>query len=47
MREARAAVRIKSEHIARVSDVGKLDNGSPYILMEYLRRSEASCPRSP
>ena len=36
MREARAAVRIKSEHIAHVSDVGKLDNGSPYILMEYL-----------
>jgi serine/threonine protein kinase len=36
MREARAAVRIKSEHIARVSDVGQLPNGSPYILMEYL-----------
>ncbi|MEA2751339.1 MAG: eukaryotic-like serine/threonine-protein kinase [Myxococcales bacterium] len=36
MREARAAVRIKSEHIARVSDVGTLDDGSPYILMECL-----------
>lgn len=36
MREARAAVRIKSEHIARVSDVGQLPDGSPYILMEYL-----------
>ena len=36
MREARAAVRIKSEHIARVSDVGQLADGSPYILMEHL-----------
>src|SRR5882724_546560 len=27
-REARAAVRIKSEHVARVSDVGTLDNGA-------------------
>jgi serine/threonine protein kinase len=42
MREARAAVRIKSEHIARVSDVGKLDNGSPYILMEYLSGHDLS-----
>jgi eukaryotic-like serine/threonine-protein kinase len=36
VREARAAVRIKSEHVARVSDVGKLDNGAPYMVMEYL-----------
>ncbi len=35
-REARAAVRIKSEHVARVSDVGTLDNGVPYMVMEYL-----------
>lgn len=35
-REARAAVKIKSEHVARVSDVGTLDNGSPYMVMEYL-----------
>ena len=35
-REARAAVKIKSEHVARVSDVGKLENGSPYMVMEYL-----------
>ena len=35
-REARAAVRLKSEHVARVSDVGRLDDGSPYIVMEYL-----------
>jgi serine/threonine-protein kinase len=36
IREARAAVRIKSEHVARVIDVGKLENGAPYIVMEYL-----------
>jgi serine/threonine protein kinase len=35
-REARAAAKIKSEHVARVSDVGRLDNGSPYLVMEYL-----------
>jgi serine/threonine protein kinase len=36
VREARAAVKIKGEHVARVSDVGQLPNGSPYIVMEYL-----------
>ncbi len=35
-REAQAAVRIKSEHIARVSDFGELDSGAPYLLMEFL-----------
>jgi eukaryotic-like serine/threonine-protein kinase len=35
-REARAAVKIKSQHVARTIDVGKLDNGAPYIVMEYL-----------
>jgi eukaryotic-like serine/threonine-protein kinase len=35
-REARAAVKIKSEHVARVSDVGTLETGSPYMVMEYL-----------
>ena len=36
VREARAAVRIKSEHVAHVSDVGMLANGAPYMVMEYL-----------
>jgi serine/threonine protein kinase len=36
LREARAAVRIMSEHVARVIDVGTLDNGAPYMVMEYL-----------
>jgi serine/threonine-protein kinase len=35
-REARAAVKIKSEHVARVIDVGTLPNGAPYLVMEYL-----------
>jgi serine/threonine-protein kinase len=41
-REARAAVKIKNEHVARVSDVGKLDGGSPYMVMEYLEGSDLS-----
>ena len=36
LREARAAVKIKSEHVARVFDVGTLPNGAPYIVMEFL-----------
>ncbi len=36
IREARAAVRIKSEYVARVTDVGTLENGAPYMVMEYL-----------
>ncbi|HWZ89167.1 MAG TPA: serine/threonine-protein kinase, partial [Polyangiaceae bacterium] len=40
VREARAAVKIKSEHVARVSDVGTLENGAPYIIMEYLEGSD-------
>src|SRR5580693_7216018 len=35
-REARTAVKIKSEHVARVIDVGQLESGSPYMVMEYL-----------
>jgi serine/threonine-protein kinase len=41
-REARAAVKIKSEHVARVIDVGELENGSPYIVMEYLEGVDLS-----
>jgi serine/threonine protein kinase len=36
LREARAAVKIKNEHVARVTDVGTLPNGAPYMVMEYL-----------
>ncbi len=41
-REGRAAVRIKSEHVARVTDVGTLENGAPYMVMEYLDGSDLS-----
>lgn len=36
LREARSAVRLKSEHVARVIDVGKLESGAPYMVMEFL-----------
>jgi eukaryotic-like serine/threonine-protein kinase len=36
MNEARAAVQIKSEHVARVTDVDVLPSGVPYMVMEYL-----------
>src|SRR5262245_9169153 len=39
-REARAAVKIKSEHVARVTDVSKLENDAPFMVMEYLERSD-------
>ncbi len=35
-REARAAVKITSEHVARVFDVGTLEGGAPYMVMEFL-----------
>jgi len=36
MKEARAARAITSEHAVRVSDIGTLEGGEPYIVMEYL-----------
>ena len=36
LREAQAAARLKSEHVARVYDVDELDGGVPYMVMEYL-----------
>lgn len=40
LREARAAIRLRSEHVARVYDVGRLENGAPYIVMEHLDGSD-------
>ena len=40
LREAKAAVRLKSEHVAKVLDVGTLETGAPYIVMEYLEGSD-------
>ena len=36
VREAQAAVKLTSEHAARIRDVGTFDDGKPYMVMEYL-----------
>lgn len=36
LREARAAAQLRSEHVARVHDVGRMENGAPYMVMEHL-----------
>jgi eukaryotic-like serine/threonine-protein kinase len=47
LREAQAAVRLKSEHVARVIDVGSLESGAPYMVLEYLEGADLSTvPRS-
>lgn len=35
-REARAVGRLRSQHVARVRDVGELSTGQPYIVMELM-----------
>ncbi len=35
-REARAAAGLSSEHAARVTDVGRFDDGMPFMVMEFL-----------
>jgi serine/threonine-protein kinase len=36
LREARAAAKLRSEHVARVLDTGTLEDGRPYMVLEYL-----------
>lgn len=36
LQEARTAAKFRSEHIARVLDVGRLRTGTPYLVLEYL-----------
>jgi serine/threonine-protein kinase len=36
LREAKAVVKLRNEHIAKVFDVGTLETGEPYIVMEFL-----------
>src|ERR1700679_2888320 len=40
IREARAATRIKSDHVARVTDVVQLDDGALFMVMEYLEGTD-------
>jgi serine/threonine protein kinase len=39
-REARAAAALRSPHAARVLDVGTLETGQPFMVMEYLVGSD-------
>jgi serine/threonine protein kinase len=36
LREGRAAAALHSDHVVRIYDVGSLDNGMPYLVMELL-----------
>ncbi len=36
LREARLAAQIRSEHVVRVYDVGTVEDGTPYMVMEHL-----------
>lgn len=38
--EARAAVKVKGEHVCRVFDFGRLETGEPYIVMEYMEGTD-------
>jgi serine/threonine protein kinase len=40
--EARAAARIESEHVVGVKDLGVLENGMPFIVLEYLDGKDLS-----
>lgn len=39
-REGRAGAQLRGQHVAHVHDLGKLPNGVPYMVMEYLRGSD-------
>jgi serine/threonine-protein kinase len=40
LREAQATVKLRSEHIARVIDVGTLPDSTPFMVMEYLQGND-------
>lgn len=37
MREGKAAASLRSDHVVRIYDVGRLDSGAPFMVMELLR----------
>ncbi|MDX2050930.1 MAG: serine/threonine-protein kinase [Polyangiaceae bacterium] len=42
LREGRAAAGLKGDHVVRIYDVGTLDDGSPFMVMELLRGKDLS-----
>jgi serine/threonine-protein kinase len=40
LREAQAVARLRGEHLARVHDVGQLEDGVPYMVIEYVEGKE-------
>ncbi len=40
LREGRAAIKIRGEHVVRIHDVDTLDSGTPFMVMEYLAGSD-------
>lgn len=42
MREGKNAAKIRSDHVARVLDVGRTDGGTPFLVMEYLEGHDLS-----
>lgn len=46
LREGQAAARIRSEHVTRVFDVGRLERGEPYLVMEYLEGTDLNAALS-
>jgi len=45
LREGRAAAKIEGEHVARVLDVDRLDDGTPFLVMEFLEGHDLSAVR--
>ncbi|WP_170319903.1 protein kinase domain-containing protein [Polyangium spumosum] len=42
LREARAVVKLRSEHVAQVYDIGRLPSGAPFMVMELLHGDDLS-----
>jgi serine/threonine-protein kinase len=42
LREARIVGALRSEHVAKVYELGQLENGAPYMAMEYLEGADLS-----
>jgi serine/threonine-protein kinase len=40
LREARAVVQLRTDHVCRVLDVSRLDSGAPFIIMELLEGND-------